>query len=124
MSSARTPGLTSTGPHVPIVAMRRTSLLVVAAAYALSFLVVCLGTCVAAAPAAEHGCCGGQEGIRAVAVDCCSVTPGAAPHAPMAGAPPSTVALTTSLPEDLGFSWCRHPARPRLAASPSLVLRI
>jgi hypothetical protein len=40
-----------------MVAMRRTSTLLLAAGYGLSFLAVCLVACLAAAPAPEHACC-------------------------------------------------------------------
>ena len=107
-----------------MVTMRgRRTILAVAAAYALSFLVVCLGTCFAAQPVAEHACCAGQDGFRAMAHDCCLVTPGTATDGPVvAHAAPSTPAVTDR-PEahPLMVVWARGTA---LAASPPLVLRI
>lgn len=104
--------------------MRRTSILLVAAGYGLSFLVVCLGTCFAAAPLAEHACCEGEDGFRAAAVDCCFVTPGASPEGPlMAGA--ATFALAPSRDSVVsGAPLSPHPEPVTLAPSPPLVLRI
>jgi hypothetical protein len=100
------------------------SLRLVAAAYALSFLVVCLGTCLAAAPVAEHGCCGGREGVRAAPVDCCSVTPSAAPDGPTAGACASLAIVSSSWPAAV-VSPARSPlVLASLASSPPLILRV
>lgn len=103
--------------------MRRTSILIVAAGYALSFLVVCLGTCFANAPA-EHACCAEKDGFRAAAIDCCSVTPGASQDGPqLTGLMTSAV----SLPHQ-AVMFDPHPApnpeQPTLAPSPPLILRI
>ena len=116
--------LTWPGGRVPIMMMRRMSVLLVAASYGLSFLVVCLGTCFAGAPLAEHACCEGDDGFRAAAVDCCAVTPGTSPDGPvMAEAVASAVAVS----HDSTMS--RQPPLPqpgRLSPTPSppLVLRI
>jgi hypothetical protein len=106
-----------------MVVMRHTGILLVAAGYALSFLVVCLGTCFAAAPVAEHACCDGKDGFRAAAVDCCFVTPGASPDGPIladAGLP-----AVSPLQADvvIGSPTNPHPASA-VAASPPLILRI
>jgi len=104
--------------------MRRFSILLVAAGYGLSFLVVCLGTCFAAAPAGDHACCTEQDGFRAAAFDCCSVMPGACPDGP-AVAGMTTVAV--SLPHEAAMSGAQLSPRsgpPALAASPPLLLRI
>jgi len=107
-----------------MVTMRRSSILLVAAGYGLSFLVVCLGTCYAATPAAEHACCAGEDGFRAADVDCCSVIPAASSDGPLlAGA--ATVAV--ALPHDAlvsGPSASPLPAYGTVAPSPPLVLRI
>lgn len=103
--------------------MRRTSILLLAAGYALSFLVVCLGTCFAGA-AAEHACCAEKEGFRAAAVDCCSVTPSTSQAGPqLIGVTTPAVSL---LHQTVMFS--PRPAanveKPTLAPSPPLILRI
>jgi len=99
-------------------------MLLVAAAYGLSFLVVCLGTCFAAAPVAEHACCDGEDGFRAAAVDCCSVTPGASPDgAPLAGMAPFAVS-PAPVRVISGRPPSPHAGPVSLAPSPPLVLRI
>jgi hypothetical protein len=104
--------------------MRRISVLLVAAGYGLSFLVVCLGTCFAAAPVAEHACCDGEDGFRAAAFDCCFVTPGACTDGPaVAGMGAVAVSLSYEAATSYG-QISPHPQRPTLAASPPLVLRI
>jgi hypothetical protein len=103
--------------------MRRISVLLVAAGYGLSFLVVCLGTCFAAAPTAEHACCDGEDGFRAAAFDCCFVTPGASTDGP-AVAGMGTVAVSLSHEAATSYRQVSPPERPTLAASPPLVLRI
>jgi hypothetical protein len=103
--------------------MRRTSILLVAAGYALSFLVVCLGTCFASAPA-EHACCAEKDGFRAAAIDCCFVTPGRSQDGPQ------LTGLTTtavSLPHQVlmfGSQPAPNVEPPILAPSPPLILRI
>jgi hypothetical protein len=107
-----------------MMAMRRAGILLVAAGYGLSFLVVCLGACFATAPDGdEHACCA-DEGFRATARDCCSVTPGASPESPVVAkwAPRALVApvaevIAQPVPLPRGAS-------ARAAASPPLVLRI
>jgi hypothetical protein len=107
-----------------MIAVRRTSILLVAAGYGLSFLVVCLGACLAAPPAAEHACCDGEDGFRAAARDCCVVTQGVstagthvAPATSVVFSLPNYVAVF--LPPVVANA---GPATP--AASPPLVLRI
>lgn len=117
------PSLTSRDPRVPIIAMRRTSLLLVAAAYGLSFLVVCFGNCLAAAPLADHGCCAGREGIRAAPVDCCSVTQSASPDAPRAGAFPPIAFVSPSMLLAVVSPPPFVLAPAALAASPPRILR-
>ena len=103
--------------------MRRRTVFLVAAGYALSFLVVCLGTCFAAAPVAEHACCQGKDGFRAVARDCCLVTPGASTDGPsIAHASPYRALVADRLVSDPPIAAWAPPAT--LAASPPLVLRI
>jgi hypothetical protein len=104
--------------------MRRTSLLLVAAAYALSFLVVCVGNCLAAAPAAAHGCCSGREGIRAASVECCAVTASPSPDAPMAGAFPPLAFVSPSIPAAVVPPAPFVLAPASLASSPPRILRI
>ena len=116
--------LTPRAPHGPMVRVRRTSVLLLAAGYGLSFLAVCLGACLAAPPAADHACCEGEDGFRAAARDCCVVTHGVSPT-PTQMAPATSVAF--SLPGHLAVFLppvvtSAGPATP--AASPPLVLRI
>jgi hypothetical protein len=56
--------------------MRRIGTLLVALGYGFSFVAVCLSACLMGPAAADHGCCPGEDGIRAAGRDCCSVTPG------------------------------------------------
>lgn len=103
--------------------MRRISILAVATGYALSFLVVCLGTCFAGAPPAEHACCNEEDGFRAAAFDCCFVTPGASPDSLAVNG--MTAASSLKLPA-VTSGRQSSPAlhQPLVAASPPLVLRI
>ena len=107
-----------------MVRMRRTSILLLAAGYALSFVAVCLGACLAAPAAAEHACCDGEAGLHAAARDCCVVTQGVpptvthvAPAIPVVFALPDYVAVF--LP-----SVIPNAGPATVAASPPLVLRI
>jgi hypothetical protein len=103
--------------------MRRVRASVIAAGYALSFIVVCLGACLASGPAADHGCCAGAEGLRAPVLDCCSVVPGVGqPSAAVAG----DGSASSLEPRPLLASPAFLPAAsaPTLAPSPPLVLRI
>ena len=107
-----------------MVAVRRTSILLLAAGYGLSFVIVCLGACLSAAPAAEHACCDGDEGFRAAARDCCVVTQGVSPAATHVAPAISVVFslpdyVAVFLPPAVSYA---GPATP--AASPPLVLRV
>jgi hypothetical protein len=107
-----------------MVAMRRTSILLLAAGYSLSFVAVCLGACLAAPAAAEHACCNGEEGLRAAARDCCVMTQGVSP-APTHAAPATSVVL--SFPDYIALFMPpvvanAVPVTP--AASPPLILRV
>jgi hypothetical protein len=104
--------------------MRRMGVSLVAAGYSLSFLVVCLGACLAQAPRGGHGCCQEGEGLRAPTADCCSVVPGVSQAAAPVIAPPPAV-LASRAPMPLGPA--RLSAPGALAAStpsPPIVLRI
>jgi len=104
--------------------MRRTSILLLAAGYGLSFLAVCLGACLAAPPAAEHACCDAEAGFRGVARDCCAVTQGVSP-ATTHEAPATSVVF--SLPNYVAVFLppvVANAGPATLAASPPLVLRI
>jgi len=104
--------------------MRRTSILLLAAGYGLSFLVVCLAACLAAPPAAEHACCDGEEGFRAAVRDCCVVTQGVSP-APTHVAPATSVVcsfpnyISLFMPPVVANA---VPVTP--VASPPLILRV
>jgi len=107
-----------------MVAMRRTRILLLAAGYGLSFVIVCLGACLAATPAGEHACCEGDEGFRAAARDCCVVTQGVSPGLTHV-APAISVVLF--LPDCVGAFLppvVTYGGPATLAASPPLVLRI
>jgi len=107
-----------------MVAVRRTSILLLAAGYGLSFVAVCLAACLAAPAAAEHACCDGDDGFRAAARDCCVVTQGVSPAATHV-APATSVVL--SLPVYVAVLLppvVTNAARAPLAASPPLVLRV
>jgi len=109
---------------LPLKRMRVVGTFVLAALYALSFVVVCLGTCFAADMAPDHSCCTGDEGFRAAARDCCSVVPGRGEAPPaVQGLAPATVQTTfvTAIGSPVGLSLCA-PLAP--APSPPLVLRI
>jgi hypothetical protein len=87
-------------------------------------VIVCLGACLAASPAAEHACCDGQDGFRGSTRDCCVLTQGEAP-APTHVAPAASVVL--SLPDEIALFMPpvvanAVPVAP--AASPPLVLRV
>jgi hypothetical protein len=107
-----------------MVSMRGTSMLLLAAGYGLSFVVVCLGACLVAPPVAEHACCDQEDGFRAAARDCCVVTQGVSP-APTHVAPAISVVffspdyVAAFLPPAVSYA---GPAT--LAASPPLVLRV
>ena len=107
-----------------MVAMRRTSILLLAAGYGLSFVVVCLSACLAAPAVAEHACCDGEDGFRAAARDCCVVTQGVSPATTHVA--PAT-SLVFSLPLYVAAFLppvVSYAGLATLAASPPLVLRV
>ena len=104
--------------------MRRRATSVLAVMYALSFVVVCLGTCFAGDTAKEHDCCKGEEGFRVVARDCCSVVPGRSETPPAVAAPALVVVLASPAVVPFAAADQRLTAPPAAAASPPLVLRI
>jgi hypothetical protein len=107
-----------------MLTMRRTSILLLAASFGLSFLAVCLGACLAAPAAAEHACCDGQDGFRAAARDCCVVTQGVSPAATHV-APATSVVFSLPIYVDALLPPVVSYAGPAtLAASPPLVLRV
>ena len=104
--------------------MRRSSIVLLAAGYGLSFVIVCLGACLAGPAAAEHACCDGEDGFRAAARDCCVVTQGVSPAATHVTPASSAVFalpvyVAVFLPPVVSYA---GPAT--LAASPPLVLRV
>lgn len=109
---------------VPLLRMRVVGTFGLAAMYALSFVVVCLGTCFAADMAPGHSCCAGEEGFRTAATDCCSVVPGRG-EAPQAVQAPAATAVLAGPPAVFAPP-VRQPLSALLAstASPPLVLRI
>ncbi len=107
-----------------MVTMRRASIWLFAAGYALSFVAVCLGACLGAPAAAEHSCCDGEAGLHAAARDCCVVTQGVSPTVTqVAPAIPVLFALADYVAVLLP-SVIPNAGPATLAASPPLVLRI
>jgi hypothetical protein len=107
-----------------MIAMRRTSILLLAAGYGLSFVIVCLAACLAAPAAAEHACCDQEDGFRAAARDCCVVTQGVSP-APTHVAP--AISVVFFLPDYVAAFLqpvVSYAGPATLAASPPLVLRV
>lgn len=104
--------------------MRRASAFCLAVGYAISWLVVCLSTCMMAPTTEVHACCADEPGIRAVQRDCCSSDPTVQPdsvHAAEALPPTAASQLTLVVVVPLP----RGMALPvRAAASPPLVLRV
>ena len=116
--------LTGRGRGAPIEGMRRTSAFCLALGYALSWLVVCLSTCLMESPAAKHACCSQGPGIRAVQRDCCSSAPTARPDsAPGISAPIASAAAPLAVAV-LAYAPAACVLPVRVAASPPLVLRI
>ena len=116
--------LTPQSPRVPMVEMRRTSILLLAGGYGLSFVIVCLAACLAAPAAAEHACCDQEDGFRAAARDCCVVTQGVSPASTHVALAISVVFL---LPDYVAVSLppvVTYAGLGALAASPPLILRI
>jgi hypothetical protein len=105
-------------------AMRRASAFCLAVGYAVSWLVVCLSTCMTAPKGEVPACCADEPGIRSAQRECCSSAPTLQPDAAQtAEAPPADVA--SHLPTAVAVRLPREIARPvRAAASPPLVLRI
>jgi hypothetical protein len=107
-----------------MVAMRRTSILLLAASCGLSFVVLCLGACLAAPAAAAHACCEQEDGFRAAARDCCVVTQGVSP-APTHVAPATSVVFSLPVYVAVLLAPVVTNADPAtLASSPPLILRI
>ena len=104
--------------------MRGRATSVLAVLYALSFVVVCLGTCFAADTAKEHDCCKSQEGFRVAARDCCTVIPGRSETPPAVAAPAPVAVLVLPVAVPVAAADPRLNAPPASAASPPLVLRI
>jgi len=103
--------------------MRRTGIVLVAVGYGLAFVAVCLSACLMGAAVTDHGCCAGDDGIRAADRDCCSVTPGVSHGGTQVAAPLSSAAVLS------GFAVAVlppvAPAAPvTIATSPPLILRV
>src|SRR5262245_25695817 len=102
--------------------VRRTACVLAIAGCALSFIVVCLGACLAATTA-EHACCESEAGWQALPSDCCSVVPAVAKHSVFVAALPTPAEMAPA-PMTLAAE-PRTAIRPvPVAASPPLVLRI
>lgn len=97
---------------------------ILAIAYGLSFLAICLGGCLAAAPA-DHGCCQDEAGLRAASSvkDCCAVVPALSGKCPVpAVLPASPVSTVWDVATSISavHTTVPHPT----AAGPPLILRI
>jgi hypothetical protein len=103
--------------------MRRTGILLVALGYGLAFVAVCLSACLMAPAMADHGCCSGDEGIRAADRDCCSVTPGVSHGGAQVAAALPTLAVDS--PFEFAVPLPVAPvARVTVSSSPPLILRV
>ena len=103
--------------------MRRTGILLVALGYGLAFVAVCLAACLMGPTVADHGCCPGDEGIRAADRDCCSVTPGVSHGGAQAAATLPTQAVDS--PFKVAVPLPVAPVVPvTVSTSPPLILRV
>jgi hypothetical protein len=103
--------------------MRRTGILLVAVSYGLAFVAVCLAACLMGPAVADHGCCPGDEGIRAADRDCCSVTPGVSHGGAQVATTLPTVAVDS--PFDVAVPRLVAPAAPvGISTSPPPILRV
>jgi hypothetical protein len=104
-------------------AMRRTGVLVVALGYGLAFVAMCLSACLMGPAVADHGCCPGEDGIRAAERDCCSVTPGVSHGGTRVEA--TLPVLAADAPSSFTVPPSLVPAVPiTVSASPPLILRV
>ena len=103
--------------------MRRLAALL-ALTYAVSFLAVCLGGCLSAAPG-THRCCQEEEGLRAGGggEDCCTVVPGISAKHFAPAAPPFEL-LAAQQATALAMIVAATPAPTPAAAGPPLILRV
>src|SRR5262249_5379335 len=102
--------------------MRRIAVLAVTFAYGFSFVAACLAACLLPAAPAGHACCATEDGIRPLATDCCSITPGITHSAPAGAAAPrpaALVAATGAAPKPAAIV-----LRVAVSTSPPLVLRV
>jgi hypothetical protein len=103
--------------------VRRTGVLLLAIGYGLSFVAVCLAACLMGPAVADHGCCPGEDGIRAADRDCCSVTPGVSHGGAQVAATLPTLAVDS--PFKVGAPPPVAPAVPvTVSTSPPLILRV
>ena len=103
--------------------MRRIGTVLVGLGYGFSLVAVCLGACLMGPARTDHGCCPGEDGVRAADRDCCSVTP-AVPH------PATHVADASAVQPDfapLVVTVSPPAVRPTpvaVSTSPPLILRV
>ena len=103
--------------------MRRIGILVVALGFGLSFVAVCLAACLTGPAFADHGCCPGEDGMKAAEGDCCSVTPGVSHGGPQVAA--TLPAITAVAPSTTAVPPLVAPAKPvAVSTSPPFVLRV
>jgi hypothetical protein len=103
--------------------MRRAGILVLALGYGVSFVAVCLAACLMGPAVADHGCCPGDEGIRAADRDCCSVTPSVSHGGAQVAATLPT--LVVDSPFKIALPPPVAPAVPvAVSSSPPLILRV
>jgi len=115
--------LTSLSSDGSMDRVRRTGVLLLAIGYGLSFVAVCLAACLMGPAAADHGCCPGEDGIRAADRDCCSVTPGVSHGGAQVAATLPTLAVDSpfkvTAPLPVAFA-----VPITVSTSPPLILRV
>lgn len=104
--------------------MRRAAAFGVAMVHGLSWVVVCLSTCLMAPAVAKHPCCSSETAVRTVERDCCSVAPTVPPDSVPAADAPATIAAAENRLVMVVRLPVRFDSAVRAAASPPLTLRI
>jgi hypothetical protein len=103
--------------------MRRIGIFVVALGSGLSFVAVCLAACLMGPAVADHGCCSGEDGMKAAESDCCLVTPGVSHGGAQVAA--TLPAITAVAPSTIAVPRLVAPAKPVAAStSPPFVIRV
>lgn len=97
---------------------------VLAVTYALTFVVVCLGGCLAPATGASHPCCAEGPGLGAPSVDCCKVV--SSVRGPSLTVVETPAVTTAPIWPTIAFfrAPAVHDTVSPLSPSPPLILRI